>query len=89
MRKETTMDNMTIELPSWARIGQMVYVKDVNCIRGDNPNNWFKERIISFGYDGVFHQAAYCPVYYTHFKDYGKKILLEDDYNKLKKGRKK
>ena len=78
---------MTIELPSWARIGLMVYVKDVNCIRGDNPTNWFKERIIAFGYDGVFHQAYDCPMYYSHFDDYGEKILSEDDYNKLKEGK--
>ncbi len=79
--------DMTIELPSWARIGLMVYVKDVNCIRGDNPNHWFRERIVAFGYDGVFHQAHNCPMYYSHFKDYGDKILLEDDYNKLKGGK--
>lgn len=79
---------MIIEVPSWAGIGLMVYVKDVNCVRGDNPNNWFKERIISFGYDGVFTQAHNCPVYYTHFKDYGNKILSKDDYDKLKKGEK-
>lgn len=70
---------MTIELPDWARIGAQVLVKDTKMIRGDNSNNWFTERIIAFGYDGVFHQAKYCPIYFTEFKEYGKTIKLKGE----------
>lgn len=53
---------MTIKLPSWARLGATIMVKDVDCIRGANPKHWYAEKIIAFGYDGVFHQAHNCPV---------------------------
>lgn len=68
---------MTIELPNWARIGATVLVKDTKMIRGDSPNNWYTEKIIAFGYSGVFHQAKDCPVYFTEFKQYGKTIKLK------------
>ena len=70
---------MIIELPRWARIGNTVLVKDVDMIRGDNPTHWYTEKIISFGYDGVFHQAPACPVYYTKFDEYGKTIKLKGE----------
>lgn len=70
---------MIIELPSWARIGATVLVKDTKMIRGDSPNNWYTEKIISFGYNGVFHQAKDCPVYFTEFKQYGKTIKLKGE----------
>lgn len=65
---------MIIEIPDWARIGKDIEVKDVDLIRGDDRNVWYKERIISFGYDGVFHQAYNCPIYYTKFKQFNKTI---------------
>lgn len=65
---------MKIELPDWAKIGATVLVKDVHLDRGDNPNAWYKETIISFGYDGVFVQTHNCPIYYYKFSDYGKII---------------
>lgn len=68
---------ITIELPTWARIGATVLVKDYDCIRGDNPKHWYREKIIAFGYDGVFHQAHNCPMYYTEFSEYNKTIKLE------------
>ena len=70
---------MTIELPNWARIGAKVLVKDTKMIRGDSPNNWYVEKIIAFGYDGVFHQAKDCPIYFTEFKQYGKTIKLKGE----------
>lgn len=70
---------MTIELPEWARIDSPVLVRDYNCRRGDDPNQWYKERIIAFGYDGVFHQAHNCPMYYTKFSEYGNTIISESE----------
>jgi len=78
---------MTIELPEWARIDTIVMIKDTECIRGDDPNHWYQEHIISFGYDGVFHQDYACPVYYTKFDAYGKTILTRDDYHARKAGK--
>lgn len=68
-----------IELPDWARIGAKVLVKDVKLVRGDNPEDWYTEKIIAFGYDGVFHQAHNCPMYYTKFDEYGKTIKLKGE----------
>lgn len=70
---------MTIELPDWARIGMQVLVRDTKLIRGDNPNHWYTEKIVAFGYDGVFHQAKDCPMYFTEFKQYGKTIKLKGE----------
>ena len=70
---------MTIELPNWARIGAEVLVKDTWMIRGDNPKEWYVEKIIAFGYNGVFHQAHNCPIYFTEFNQYGKTIKLRGD----------
>lgn len=65
---------MTIEVPKWAMIGKIIEVKDVDCIRGDNPHAWYKEKIIAYGLDGIFHQAFNCPVYYSRFSEYKKTI---------------
>lgn len=73
------MKKITIELPDWARIGVTVLVKDYDCIRGDNPEHWYREKIIAFGYDGVFHQAHNCPMYYTKFSEYNKTIKLKNN----------
>ena len=43
---------------------------------GLNPNEWYTERIVAFGYDGVFHQAHNCPMYFTKLNQYGKTIKL-------------
>ena len=71
---EIESNNKIIQLPNWARIDKTILVKDFDCIRGDNPNDWYKEKIIGFGYDGVFHQAHNCPMYYSKFTEYGKTI---------------
>jgi len=70
-----------IKLPSWARIDAEILIKDVNMIRGADPEKWYPERITAFGYDGVFHQAHNCPEYYTKFSEYGKTIKLRDEVN--------
>lgn len=70
---------LIIEVPDWAKIGNWVLVKDKWKIRGDDDNKWYPERILSYGYDGVFHQACCCPVYFTPFSEYGKTIKLKDD----------
>lgn len=70
---------MRIELPDWAIIGAKVLVKDTKMIRGVDPNEWYTERIVAFGYDGVFHQAHNCPMYFTKFNQYGKTIKLQGE----------
>ena len=43
---------------------------------------WFKEKIISYGNDGFFHQNHDCPVYYNKFSDLGKTVrLCEQKYD--------
>lgn len=71
---------MIIDIPDWAMIGTFVLVKDTGLYRGDDKNKWYKEKIIAYGYDGFFHQAHNCPVYFSHFSDYGKTIKLEECY---------
>ena len=70
-------NNTTINVPEWASIGNFVMVKDVECIRGKDQNKWYREKILGYGYDGIFHQATNCPVYYTRFSEYGKTIKAD------------
>ena len=61
---------MIIEVPDWCAIGKT--------IEWHNPLitgfDWVKERIISYGIDGFYHQEYDCPMYYTKFSEYGKTI---------------
>ena len=66
-------ESITIEIPNWCKIGKIIEWKDEKCV-ADNDPYWYKEKILSFGYDGFFHQAHNCPVYYSKFSDYGKTI---------------
>lgn len=68
-------DTFTIEIPSWCKIGTRIkwYNPDIT------GRDWVFERIISYGYDGFFHQAHNCPVYYTKFSEYGKTVRLEEE----------
>lgn len=63
---------MIIEVPDWCLIGKHIewqmYDPDYGDVR------WFKEKILTFGYDGFFHQAYNCPVYYSKFSEYGNTI---------------
>jgi len=61
---------MTIEVPDWCIIGKWIEW-NAPYITG---NEWATERIISYGKDGFFHQAHNCPVYYSSFLEYGKRI---------------
>lgn len=61
---------MIIEVPDWCIIGKFVEWNEPD-ITG---NEWVKEKILSYGRDGFFHQASYCPIYYTKFTEYGKTI---------------
>jgi len=63
---------MIIEIPDWCVIGKKVEVLmyDKDYCKFD----WFKEKIISYGIDGFFHQAYGCPVYYDKFDSYGKTV---------------
>lgn len=63
---------MTIEIPNWCRIGR--YIEwNAPQITG---NPWVREEIIAFGYDGFFHQAHDCPLYFTEYSEYGKTVRL-------------
>ena len=74
-----TENTYVIEIPNWCKIDRLVEIKDIRCIRGDDKNHWYKERIISFGYDGFFHKAYNCPVYYTEFEEFGKTVRLVEE----------
>ena len=63
---------MTINIPDWCIIGKTVEVLMYN--KDTGQREWFKEKIISYGVDGFFHQAYYCPTYYHKFSDYGKSV---------------
>lgn len=67
-------ETFTIEIPNWCRIGMYIKWYAPNITGRD----WVREEIISYGYDGFFHQAHNCPVYYTKFSEYGKTVELED-----------
>ena len=61
---------MIIEIPDWCVIGKTIewYAPHITGIE------WVRDKIISFGYDGFFHQEHNCPVYYTNFSEYGKTV---------------
>ena len=63
-------DSVTIEVPDWCVIGKTIewYAPHITGIE------WVRDKIISFGYDGFFHQGHNCPVYYTKFSEYGKTV---------------
>lgn len=61
---------VVIEIPDWCVIGKWVEWS-AEYITG---NKWVKEKILSYGVDGFFHQGSNCPVYYTKFVEYGKTV---------------
>lgn len=74
----TAKNTFAIEVPNWCKIG--LYIEwYAPMITGQT--SWVREKIISYGYDGFFHQAPYCPVYFTKFSEYGKTVRLEGDSN--------
>ena len=64
---------MTLEIPDWCIIGKI--------IEWNRPDltgtEWVREEILSFGYNGFFHQGCSnpnYPIYYTEFSEYGKTV---------------
>ena len=66
---------MIIEIPDWCRIG--VFIEWHSPL--DTGYDWVRERIVAFGYDGFFHQASNCPMYFSSFDEYGKTVRLTND----------
>ena len=65
---------MIITIPDWCIIG--LYIEwDAPSITGQH---WVREEIVAFGYDGFFHQAHNCPMYFTKFSEYGKSVRSAD-----------
>ena len=75
-----------IEVPDWAAIGNTVLIRDTECDRGDDPSRQYPERIISYGYDGIFTQAYNCPVYFTPFSSFGDRIKTLDAMRRMQDG---
>ena len=61
---------MIIEVPDWCVLGKTIEWHSPE-ITG---NEWVRDKIIAFGYDGFFHQEHSCPIYFTMFDEYGKTI---------------
>lgn len=66
---------MTLTIPDWCKIGLQIEWK-APFLTG---NEWVKETIIGYGYDGFFHQTHNCPLYYSRFTEFGKTIRLIPD----------
>ena len=64
---------MTINIPDWCYIGLFIewHAPEIT------GKDWVREKIIAFGYNGFFHQASNCPMYFTEFSEYGKTVRLE------------
>ena len=67
---------MIINIPDWCIKGKTVEVLMYN--KDTGQREWFKEKIISYGVDGFFHQAHNCPMYFTEFSEYGKTVKVEE-----------
>lgn len=61
---------MTIEIPDWCIIGKWIEWNAPH-ITG---TEWVKEKIISYGINGFYHQYYDCPVYFTEFSEYGRTV---------------
>ena len=73
---------MVINVPEWAEIGKFIEYRMYD--KNHGKMRWFREKIISYGNDGFFHQDYNCPVYYNRFSDLGKSVRLCEqkyDYN--------
>lgn len=66
---------MTINIPDWCVIGKWISWSN-EAVTGAK---WVREKIISYGVDGFFHQASYCPVYYSKFTEYGKTVKEQEE----------
>ena len=63
---------MIIEVPDWCVIGKFIEFQIYDPMT--NKIVWYKDKIVSYGVDGFFHQGYCCPVYYNKFEDYGKSV---------------
>ena len=70
-------NTFAITVPNWCRIGFYIRWYNPDCT---GVNDWVREKIIGYGYNGFFHQASNCPLYFTEFSEYGKTVILEDEY---------
>lgn len=66
---------MTIEIPDWCHIGKYIVWHNPRTTGAE----WVRDRIIAFGYNGFFHQACNCPMYFTEFSEYGKTVKEEEE----------
>lgn len=71
-----TENTFTIEVPNWCKIGS--YIEWYNPI-STGLTSWVTEIIIGYGYDGFYHQASNCPLYFTKFSEYGKTVRLKEE----------
>ena len=70
---------MNIEIPEWAKLGNIVLVKDITCERGENnKDEWYPEYIVGYSDTGVFTKCSKCPIYHYKFTDYPKYIKRPD-----------
>lgn len=70
MKKKVRGMSMIIEVPDWCVLGKTIewHAPEIT------GNEWVRDKIIAFGYDGFFHQEYNCPIYFTRFDEYGKTI---------------
>ena len=61
---------MILEIPDWCTIGKYIEWNALHITGYD----WVREKIISYGTCGFFHQAYGCPIYFSEFSEYGKTI---------------
>lgn len=69
------MEYHIIKIPIWCEIGKTVLWNAPSITDQD----WAKEKIISYGHDGFFHQAHNCPVYFTKFSEFGITVKLGEE----------
>ena len=62
---------MVINIPDWCKLGSKI---EWYAPRWTGLEEWVKEKVIGYTYDGFLHQAPDCPIYRTEFSEYGKTV---------------
>ena len=62
---------MNISIPEWCKIGLFV---EWCAPKVTGLDEWVREEIIGYTYDGFLHQAHNCPMYETKFSEWGKTV---------------
>lgn len=62
---------MVINIPDWCKLGLEI---EWYAPRQTGLEEWVKEKVIGYSYNGFFHQAHNCPIYETKFSEYGKTV---------------